>query len=330
MDKLTLLTHKQLYSSNITNRLDIINKIGPKAAITDFSILLGGAITEFYNNEGKKICNRAGMYWTQTKDRYRYGCDKFVIIHNCGSAHIHDRKIGARPVLQYSLISTATISKIKRQTGALKEILEIEYGEYPQWIPSYEYQSKLENAYQKNTITKLTDYIITDSREYNDYDKGFKPQKHPIYKYEEKKYIRIKARPCTYNFRASNKKNYKRGEYVWVEISPVKWLVDEKADIAISKNILFAGVQFKKDSYYDEDFSKTDINWFMNNYLINDLLKYTNIVQTSNSQTKDQLLKEIKILKEQLEVATRKNRELENENTNYKQRIRRIEDITKE
>ena len=54
MDKLTLLTHKQLYSSNITNRLDIINKIGPKAAITDFSILLGGAITEFYNNEGKK------------------------------------------------------------------------------------------------------------------------------------------------------------------------------------------------------------------------------------------------------------------------------------
>ena len=66
----------------------------------------------------------------------------------------------------------------------------------------------------------------------------------------------------------SNGESYKNGDIVWVEVQPVKWLVDEKSHIMITEKIIFAGVQFNKDNnYYTEDFDKTNIKAFMDRYL---------------------------------------------------------------
>ena len=341
MDKLTFLTCDQLYGRLFnSNGLDIIKKLGPLAAITDFSILLGGEVSKSdFSNEGKELKHRAGSYWTKTK----FTDDDILIVKHIDCRGFYSDKsaheIGARPALQYSSIADNVISKVRRPDG----ILEIEYGYYPQWAPSHDFQEELNFALGTELMKKSKDYITIFPVKPNEYDTEFKKQGYLIFEYKEKKYICVKANTYDEYFTLSNGTNYTRDEEIWIEISPIKWFVDEKADIAISKNILFAGIQFKKESYYDEDFSKTDINWFMNTYLINDLLKNTNIVQsansqikntnivqTSNRQTKEQLLEEIKVLKEKLEVATIRNRELEKENTNYKQRIRRIEDIIKE
>lgn len=322
MDKLTFLEYNQLYFSN---KLNFIDKIGTKSAVTDFSILLGGWFSELYfTAEGIDLKHRAGWYWTKTEANLG---ESFVVLYTDTEGYFFitsDRKIGGRPTLQYSLISDVVLSK-RRPDG----ILEIEYGQYPQWVPSYNRQIQLEKAYNNGTIKKLDKYITTDSRKPDEYNKKFEPQEHQIYEYKEKNYIRVKANTSDNIFKLSNELNYNRDDYVWVEISPVKWLVDEEADIAISKNILFAGVQFKNNRNYDGDFSKTDINWFMNTYLINDLFKCNSIINTSNP-TREQLLEEIKTLKEKLKIATRRNSELEKENVTYKQRIRRIQDIIKE
>ena len=322
MNKLTFLVYNQLYFSN---KLNFIDKIGTKSAVTDFSILLGGWFSDLHFTEKViDLKHRAGWYWTKTEADLG---ESFVVSYTDTEGYYFntsDRKIGGRPALQYSLISDVVLSK-RRPDG----ILEIEYGEYPQWVPSYNLQTQLERAYNNGTIKKSDKYITTDSRKPDEYDKKFEPQEHQIYEYKEKNYIRVKANTFNNIFKLSNELNYNRGDYVWVEISPVTWLVDEEADIAVSKNILFAGVQFKHNRNYNGDFSKTDINMFINTYLIKDLFKCNSIINTNNP-TREQLLEEIKELKEKLEIATRKNNELEKENTSYKQRIRRIQDITKE
>ena len=333
MNKLTFLTYSQSFYIDNTVRffdsdtLNIIRKIGPLAAITDFSILLGDSVSnDRFTNEGKELKYRLGKYWTKTN----YADTTALIV---GTAHypgffdnIAYRKIGGRPVLQYSLISDIVLSKINRPDG----ILEIEYGEYPQWVPSYDYQFELKNAYKNGTIKKLDSHITTDSRKPDEYDKDFEPQEHQIYEYKGKKYTRVKANTLDNIFKLSDGLIHNRDDYVWVEISPVKWLVDEDADIAISKNILFAGVQFKHNRNYNGDFSKTDINMFMNTYLIKDLFKCNSIINKTSNSTNEELLEEIKVLREKLEIANQRNNELTKENTSYKQRIRRIQDITKE
>ena len=79
-------------------------------------------------------------------------------------------------------------------------------------------------------------------------DKEFKPEILVECEYKEKKYVRLKANTC-YDGKEvsfSTGEKYKDKDFVWVEVQPVKWLVDEKANIAISEKILFAGVQFNK------------------------------------------------------------------------------------
>lgn len=66
MTDLTLLEVEQYFESN---KLKIIEKRGTKAAITDFSILLGGYVsTDYHIDRGNKLEDRTGYYWTKTDD----------------------------------------------------------------------------------------------------------------------------------------------------------------------------------------------------------------------------------------------------------------------
>lgn len=303
---INIITEEQLY------KLDFIHKTGMKAAITDFSILLGGEITDaYFTNEGNELRHRTGWYWTDSA----YGKHTTAIAPdgNPWSCPLNYRKIGGRPTLRYSSISDNVISKVRRPDG----ILEIEYGEYPQWAASYDCQLELENAYKNKTIYELLNYITTDSRRYDEYDKEFQQIKHQIYEYRGKKYIKLKANQHKDSFKLSNGISYNRNDYVWVEISPIKWLVDEKKDIALSQNIIFAGIQHTHNKNSQESFNK-DIFHFIRYYL-QDEIQIDAIYP---------LLVEIKLLKEKLEITARKNNELEKENSNYKQRIRKIQNIT--
>ena len=59
MSEFTFLTEEQCFGSD---KLNILEKRGTKAAISDFSILLGGAFT---NLEGdSSLEGRTGYYWT--------------------------------------------------------------------------------------------------------------------------------------------------------------------------------------------------------------------------------------------------------------------------
>ena len=75
-------------------------------------------------------------------------------------------------------------------------------------------------------------------------------------------------------FYLSNNQQYIDSDIVWVEVQPVKWLVDEKSHIMITEKIIFAGVQFEKNKSYDlKNFDKTNIKQFMDKNFSKDLVQ---------------------------------------------------------
>ena len=69
MSNLTFLTREQCFESE---KLDILQKRGTKAAITDFSILLGGwadSNKDYWHIDGDdSLEGRTGFYWTKSDD----------------------------------------------------------------------------------------------------------------------------------------------------------------------------------------------------------------------------------------------------------------------
>ncbi len=66
MNDFTFLTEEQIFG---TQALDVIQKRGTSAAITDFAILLGGYVSSGYHYNGDtSLESRTGWYWTKTDD----------------------------------------------------------------------------------------------------------------------------------------------------------------------------------------------------------------------------------------------------------------------
>ena len=277
MSNFTFLTEEQIFDDN---KLEIFNKRGTRAPITDFAILLGGYYSsDFYYKNEESLENRAGYYWTKTDDKD----NDARVVNESGNRHgsnVNGRDVACRPTLPYSSIKDIC-SPVMRASDC---VLEVECGEYPQNVASKELQKKLFDAYSEGRLISTGKTYTTDSKKNNDYEKGFEPINLTEYEYEGKKYVRVMANTSIGGDKIllSNNEKYKDGDFVWVEVSPVKWLVDEKNDIAVSERLLFAGVQFKKERNYKGNFESTDIKKYLDNYFSKDIIPSKNIIKTKD------------------------------------------------
>ena len=137
-------------------------------------------------------------------------------------------------------------------------------------------QERLEQAYRRGNISKTRNTYTTDSEKYDAYSRPFKAKTHEEYEFNGKRYVRVEAnsdfggRPFT----LSNGEQYRDGDNIWVEVLPVKWLVDERTRTMITEKLIFSGVQFNKErNYKTRNFDRTDIKTFMDRYLARDLVQ---------------------------------------------------------
>lgn len=290
--ELTLLSEGQIWGNNKERQLDVIIKYGTKAAITDLCVLTGSYLcenTKYNIDEDRSLTGRTSWFWTRTDD----GDNDVRVVNKYGSTRDglfrYARNGAVRPALQSSVIfSQISTSRVSGYNGTE----EVEFGEYPQNAADSRMQNILESEYNRGMNKTGRSYTF-DSVKYIDSDTGFKPVTYEEYEYQGKKYIRIKANSdfCGDKFILSNGACYKDGDYVWVEVSPVKWLIDDENNQLISKKGLVSGIRFlDRNHNYHGDFSKTEMYEYLNKYMIKDLFQNVNCIQKGSDNNIEESL----------------------------------------
>ena len=180
MSNYTFPTQEQFFEDEM---LEVIKKRGAKAAITDFSILLGCCVDR---DSDDSLAGRTGYYWTRSDDGDN---DAHTVNENGdrGSYNVRVRDGGARPALPFSSIDRIPTNGV---SGKDKDgVKYVEYGFYPQSAVTRGLQQELERQFTSGRLTKTGNGYTTDSRKYDEYGKKFKAQKHEEYEYKRKKYL---------------------------------------------------------------------------------------------------------------------------------------------
>lgn len=268
MRNFTFLTKEQCAGDN---QLDIFKKRGEEAEVTDFAVLLGCLCINKYDFEIGKGINK-GAYWTKSECED----DKSRAYYNFGKSDsfyknmVGARTCGGRPVLFFSSVSNIPTNG-KPAKRADDGVLEVEYGYYPQNVTTNEMREKLEREYQSRNIKSLDDGgYTTDSLPIGEMT-PFSPQRNKEYIYNGKRYVRIKAN-MNHLEKLHNGEECKDGDIAWVEVAPIKWLVDEKSHMMVSEQILYAGIQLDKNRvYHTADFNKTGMKKFLDEYFAQEI-----------------------------------------------------------
>lgn len=261
----TFLEQGQIFGEN---QLKILKIYGTRCAITDFAILLGGYVSSnSYTSEGNSLKNRTGWWWAKSSD----GDNNAQAVDYNGRRrciYVHHRAVGARPALPYSFISSIISNRVR----GIDNLLEIEYGEYPQWVVTENESNVLEGLFRNHNLKVTGKSYTTDSILLQEINTRFQGRTHVEYEYNGCKYIRFVADPNSFAETISDGRKVKVGKPYWIRVEPVKWIVDEETGIALSKYILFSGVQFHYECNYVGDFNTTDIKKFMDQGFAKDII----------------------------------------------------------
>lgn len=266
MNEFTLLEVEQLIGRN---KLNIIEKRGTKAVATDFAVLCGCCARRIYSspmdyNYKDPI---TGYYWLKTDDKKG---DPYIIRDNGEKHQIYRNKlnIGARPVL---ILKNSDISINELPMKIIDGVLEVEYGYYPQQAAPKHIQYELENVYKVGILINTG----------NKYSLGGKQI--PEYEYYGKRYVKVEMNSYFNDYQLSNGEIYKNKDYIWIEVSPVKWLVDLKEELMVSDKIMFSGMEFTSTlKYSSKDFNNTKICCFLNNDFKKDLIQNNHLKTYKN------------------------------------------------
>lgn len=291
MSIFTFLSRKQIFEFE---KLSILKKYGTSCAITDFAILLGGYVSDFHTSEGHSLKDRTGRWWTKTPTDEEQHAHIVCANGLLGRDELYSREVGARPVLPYSLISSIATNNVRKSNG----ILEVEYGEYPQTVVSKSLSKILEKAYLEGTLNKTGNTYTTDCSFNDDSRTEFQVRSHTEFEYNGKRYIRyIGDHDCKGKL-LSDGRRIKANKPYWVEVEPIKWMIDEENDIALSKKILFSGVLFKKGYSYKGSFDETVISKFMDTAFSRDIIpnrnsKSNDLIQGTLPEVKEETVKRV-------------------------------------
>lgn len=266
MSKLTLLTEEQIYGKN---KLNLFKVIEPSAKITDYAIIKGGITTDSNANWE----NRNGYYYLQNKEASG-GVKAINAEGEVIRFHSYRRDGSIRICLHYAEAKKRILETSENKNG----ILKIKYGYYPGQVVEKEMQEILLNLFRKGKLKKLDHVCTTDYISYDDYNKAFIPEVQTYYEYNKDIYVWTRANSHYRYFTLSNKERYKNNDFMWVKVEPITWLKHPKDGLMVTENCILSGIRYqKKHKLYDNNFSDTELKWFLDNFLYNDISYIPNI-----------------------------------------------------
>ena len=279
LNEFTLLSYEQVWGDQKMKFL-----ITRKCALTDFAILLGAYVSDryhvFYDGSLK---GRTGLWYLSS---FKDGNARRINEDGLPDYVRADaRNEGIRPVFSYAGIPN--INVLEDKNG----LLAAEYGEYPQYAPDIDLFNILDNKFSEGKLRKTGKTYTTDSRRWNAFSERFISIKHEEFEYNDKKYVRVKSNCWNKGILLSNGFIVKPSDYVWVEVSPIVWYVDEKLKMLVSKKIIASGVRFCDREKYNGDFKNTEVYMFLNKYFAQDIIA-NNVYETVLEEQYESIFRE--------------------------------------
>lgn len=257
--------------NNDTEVLDVIKKSGTRAAPTDLAVLLGTYMLPFQRtNEGDFACD----FWAVSSYNYQSFKTKpelYVPIVSCygniSKASPFSRNVSIRPALLENEAAKITPTAEWRSYNGIHIV---EYGEYPQTVVNEDTANILETLYNVEQLEVTGKNYTFDGAALKDEDAKFKPDPHPEYTHQGKKYVRVIARPESQMNKLSDGKDMEEGKAYWVEVQPIEWMKD-KSGILISRKCLLAGIQYDTKPKYTGNFGASFIKYYLNTYFMEEM-----------------------------------------------------------
>ena len=241
--EVSLLTKKDIYSSN---KIESIYKEQGKCVATDFAICKGCSST--YSN------NTNYGYWL-IQDKNYNNASYIDSYGNVSSILPNKKNGGVRPVL-------------KGEFSSFQDQDEIEYGEFPQdSVDNFTEELLTQNfdKLEKTGKSYMMGYIFGITKYYE------KRDKHDEYSYLGKKYIYVGFSKRLNQVPLTNGNTYEFCNSLWIEVKPIKWIVDHKNNQLISKKVLTSGIPFTSKKEYTESFKDTIMYNYLNEYFIKEI-----------------------------------------------------------
>ncbi len=315
-----------LLSLEEANNLKVLQKYGHRMIGTDFALLTGGEGYSLNGTMELKDPDEMGpdMNSEVISSYYTKSINKDLSINFIN--HIgYQSTIGANArylAIRPTIKITPKLEKVLAHKRMNKEgVYEVDFGAYPQEVVGYYDAIRLEKALTSGNIIKTGKTYTIDKETYSNSSLGFTPLDLEEYQIGDKKYIRMKM-SSFYDgrfFSLSNGQCYRNDKFIWVEVSPVTWLIDEESQMLIAKKGLLSGIAYKPTSTKFEDS-------FMSTYLNRYMAK--NLFQGTFADRRSSVIEE-KTIDERLTLLEEKLRKLDPNNQYFKEEIALLGDYVK-
>ena len=254
--EVTFLREEDIWGNDA---LEVIQAYGTAVGISDVAIALGTMMGSGTKNSAGVA---SGLAWSMSS--FNYGFVRTVdFLSDLSSINPTSDQAAGCPALPFSATSLIRPDNAKTMRLANGKTVQIcEYGAYPQTVAPKSISQELEAQYQKNALKTTGKNYTFDSVELDAYSTGFTPRNCAEYMFNGKRYVRIKGKPYDRNSVMSDGTSVQKGQAYWFEVQPIEWLMDPKG-MWVSRQALFAGIQFDVKEEYDGNFANTA----MYNYL---------------------------------------------------------------
>ena len=282
MRKFSLLARRMVFGPN---KSKIFKKRGVTSDTTDYGIVTGAEVIEGHK-DFENI--RIGKYWIDGFQSIHYDdrdwwvtytdyTMEVIRVNGWRYENVTSDKCGIRLAMTYSSIDDLQKNKGSVVKRAEDGIIEIEYGYYPQKVVKEETKNQLEKLYSSKRLQKTKNSYTTYGENFNHGVRSF-TYENEEYEYNGKRYVRFDLDKNSYNYDTEYVRNPDGSirNYVWFEVQPVKWLVDEEHKLMVTDKIILGGVHYninKKIELNEEEYENTVVRRFINNHLEKELFK---------------------------------------------------------
>lgn len=245
-------------------KIQLFNR-STKAKISDYALLTGIDIPDMYS---RTLDTRylEGKYWIKTSI-----CDKEgSVINNNGRISWdfnHKNNIGLRLKMSYQDAK----DYIENEEVIDDRFSKVRLGKLPRRCLSFEEVYRLEKL-----LSSFNLQLTGNSYTVNDLpiiEKGFKERKQIEYTDTLKKYVKIEANTKNKGIILPNGLELIDGNYYWVEVEPITWIVDKEKDLMVTEEIILSGIPYDFEFSYSNSYKDTFINHFLNNILNKEIFR---------------------------------------------------------